>query len=64
LSKLEDILKEPFSKYFVVEGDISEYQNRYSYLPEILNSEIKNPIGAKPGDERQITIFQVAFRKK
>lgn len=62
--EVEDLNKEPFSKYFTIENIGQPFENGYSYLPEHPNSDFKNPLGAKVGDEMQVTMFQIMFRKK
>lgn len=62
--EVEDLSKEPFSKYFTIENIGQPFENGYSYLPEHPNSDFKNPLGAKVGDEMQVTMFQIFFRKR
>lgn len=60
----EDMARSPFSDYFTIENE-NILDHGYSYIPEDpRRPDIKNPLSAKTGDELQITIFQVLFRKK
>lgn len=59
-----DLSKEPFSKYFTIENIGQPFENGYSYMPERENSDFKNPLGAKVGDEMQVSMFQIIFGKK
>ena len=61
--EVEDLQKEPFSKYFTIENICQPFENGYSYIPEHPNSDFKNPLGAKVGDEMQVTMFQIIFKK-
>jgi SAM-dependent methyltransferase len=67
LHEPEDLTKIPFSDYFEVDKESLENPMLfgYGYPPESdANPEIKNPIGAKEGDEFQIFLFQTILNKK
>lgn len=58
----EDFTVSPFKELFDVE---ESNLFSYSYLPESADwPEVKNPLGAKVGDERQLTAAQFVLKKK
>lgn len=60
----DDMVRSPFSDYFTIENE-NILDHGYSYMPEDpRRPDIKNPLGAKTGDELQITIFQMLFKKR
>jgi len=60
---LEDFEKPPFSEFFEVDHVESNFGE--SILPEEPYwPHVKNPMGTKQGDERQLTIAHVFFKKK
>ncbi len=60
---LSDFEKVPFSEYFEVEKVTGNFG--YSYLPEdAALPHVKNPMGAKTGDERQVVMVHIFFKKK
>lgn len=61
--ELADFEKPPFSEFFDVEKVESNFG--YSYLPEDPElPHVKNPMGAKTRDERQVMMVHIFFKKK